>query len=139
MKKPNNRTTSHFEPRLVYVYALKNIVELPKFLKAESQLSLGLSLGQYYLVHTTLLFAKIKPYNRQTDKSENIEEKDEETEIKTANAIIKDFETTPKTTNSEVVNKIEMNRAQSCKSKLARFLKGKSPGVPFHRFTSRYN
>ena len=68
-----------------------------------------------------------------------MEEKDEETEIKTANAIIEGIESKPKTTNLKVANKTKMTRAQLCKSKIVRFLKGKSPGVPFHRITSQYS
>ena len=65
------------------------------------------------------------------EKSRNIEEKVEETEIKTANAIIEDIEKTPKTTNSKVVNKAKMTRPQLCKSKIAGFFKGsRFAGIP---------
>ena len=83
------------------------------------------------MASTTLPFAKIKPYNRQTDKSEKIEEKDEATEIKTANAIIEGIESKPQTTNSKVIKKIKMTKAQLCKSKIVRFLKGsRFAGIP---------
>ena len=65
------------------------------------------------------------------EKSKNIEEKVEETEVKTAKAIIKDIEKTPKIKNSKVVNKAKMTRAQSCKSKIAGFFKGsRFAGIP---------
>ena len=83
------------------------------------------------LANKTLPFAKIKPYNRQTDKSEKIEEKNEETQIKTANAIIEDIENRPKTTNSKVVNKAKMTRGQLCKSRIVGFFKdSRFAGIP---------
>ena len=78
-------------------------------------------------------------YNRQTDESElsliekskNIEEKVEEPEIKTANAIIKDIEKIPETKNSKVVKKGKVTRGQLCKSKIVGFFKGsKFAGIP---------
>ena len=83
----------------------------------------------------TLPFCKNLPFNRQIDKSETIEEKFEETEIKTANAIIEDIEskpkTLPKTKNSKVVNKGKITRAQVCKSKIVGFFKGsRFAGIP---------
>ena len=65
------------------------------------------------------------------EKSKNIEEKIEETEIKTANTIIRDIEKIPKTKNSKVVKKGKVTRGQSCKSKIVGFFKGsKFAGIP---------
>ena len=51
--------------------------------------------------------------------------------MKTANAIIEGIEKTPKTTNSKVVNKGKVTRAQLCKSKIVGFLKGsRFAGIP---------
>ena len=91
------------------------------------------------LVPLPLYHLQKSNYNRQTDESElnqiekskNTEEKVEETEIKTANAIIKDIEKIPETKNSKVVKKGKVTRGQLCKSKIVGFFKGsKFAGIP---------